>query len=300
MTWPAGDLAPYRLAGRDLSRERHAAIEQLLDRNCQNLANEVQRFYKGYNQTEFSGPSFWRNAYSIELQATFTPWDGELLDLGCLGPELAAFREVRPDATARGLSIEGGVFGIEQSGFCSYPTPRDHSITVWSVDAEHEPFPFADAAFDTVSSFEMFEHLKFGPQNVMREIHRVMKPGGILLITTPNAVSIRSLWAHCKGWHPASHHRYFRNLKYGVVHPFEYRASELSALVAAYGFKILESTAFYRERYVRMADEMASVFDFIKSLGFSPTEAELGEQLLIVAEKAGPIVNEFPPEVFEG
>lgn len=298
--WPTGDLAPYRLAGRDLSRRRHTEIEEILDRNCLNQANGVQRFYWNYNFTEFSGHSFWRNAYSIELQATFTPQDGRLLDLGCLGPELVALRQVRPDIRADGLSIEGGIFGLEEDGFCSYPTPKENSVTVWSVDAERERFPFDDNAFDTVSSFEMLEHLKFGPENVMREIHRVLKQDGIFVVTTPNAASIRSLWAHCKGSHPATHHKYFRDLNYGVVHPFEYRLSELAALVTGYGFEILESTAFYRERYVSMAHEMSRVFDFIKSLGFSPSEADLGEHLLIVARKSGPVVNEYPSEVFEG
>ena len=298
--WPAGELGPFQLAGQALSRERLAAIEDILDCNCRNEGSDLQRFFRNYNYTEFSGPSFWVMAYHIELQAAFMPSQGHILDLGCLGPELVALRQVRPDVRADGLSIEGGIFGLEEIGFCSYPTPQGHSISVCSIDAERDRFPFENNTFDVVSSFEMIEHLKFGPQNFMREIHRVLKENGLLVITTPNAASICSIWKHCKGEHPASHHRYFRDLKYGVVHPFEYRASELAALVKAYGFDILAATAFYKERYVGMAEELSRVADFIESLGFSPSEAELGEQLLIVARKSGPIVDEYPPAIFEG
>jgi SAM-dependent methyltransferase len=46
--------------------------------------------------------------------------------------------------------------------------------------------PFEDACFDTCVSFEVFEHV-FEPQIALAEIRRVLRPGGLLLITTPFA-----------------------------------------------------------------------------------------------------------------
>jgi SAM-dependent methyltransferase len=58
------------------------------------------------------------------------------------------------------------------------------------VDSE-TAFPFADATFDRVQCIEVIEHL-MDPVTTLREINRVLKPGGELFISTPNA----TWWAH--------------------------------------------------------------------------------------------------------
>jgi 2-polyprenyl-3-methyl-5-hydroxy-6-metoxy-1,4-benzoquinol methylase len=53
-----------------------------------------------------------------------------------------------------------------------------------------EQLPFADAVFDKVFSLEVLEHIEAAAApRVLREFHRVLKPGGQLLITTPNYAS---------------------------------------------------------------------------------------------------------------
>ena len=57
------------------------------------------------------------------------------------------------------------------------------------VDVVHDlsmlPYPFADRQFDRVEADHVLEHL---PQifSVMREIHRLLKPGGALIIRVPH------------------------------------------------------------------------------------------------------------------
>jgi ubiquinone/menaquinone biosynthesis C-methylase UbiE len=47
--------------------------------------------------------------------------------------------------------------------------------------------PFADASFDAVVSFETIEHVDGALQEQMlRELRRVLKPGGFLVISSPN------------------------------------------------------------------------------------------------------------------
>ena len=48
------------------------------------------------------------------------------------------------------------------------------------------PLPFADASFDWVITFQVIEHIRRDGEFV-REIHRVLRPGGQLIVTTPNA-----------------------------------------------------------------------------------------------------------------
>jgi len=53
------------------------------------------------------------------------------------------------------------------------------------VNADACALPFGDGAFDLVISSECIEHT-LDPRLALREIHRVTRPGGRLLITVPN------------------------------------------------------------------------------------------------------------------
>ncbi|MCM1150546.1 MAG: class I SAM-dependent methyltransferase [Alistipes sp.] len=47
------------------------------------------------------------------------------------------------------------------------------------------PLPFADGEFDCAISFQVIEHIEKDAEFV-REIHRILRPGGRLILTTPN------------------------------------------------------------------------------------------------------------------
>lgn len=56
----------------------------------------------------------------------------------------------------------------------------------------NEDLPYANEQFDVVVSLEVIEHLE-NPRKFIREVHRITKPGGLILISTPNNESITSL-----------------------------------------------------------------------------------------------------------
>jgi SAM-dependent methyltransferase len=59
-----------------------------------------------------------------------------------------------------------------------------------ACDIEVAPLPFADGTFDAVLMCEVFEHLRINPVRTMHEVHRVVRPGGFLHLTTPNLFSL--------------------------------------------------------------------------------------------------------------
>jgi len=55
----------------------------------------------------------------------------------------------------------------------------------------NSPLPFRDGTFDAVLSIEGIEHLE-NPYLPAREFFRVLRPGGILILSTPNILNLRS------------------------------------------------------------------------------------------------------------
>jgi 2-polyprenyl-3-methyl-5-hydroxy-6-metoxy-1,4-benzoquinol methylase len=66
------------------------------------------------------------------------------------------------------------------------------SAVGWIQADLNSPLPCPDASFDAIISTEVIEHLE-NPRAVFREFSRLLRPGGRLLLTTPNQESIRSL-----------------------------------------------------------------------------------------------------------
>ena len=61
-------------------------------------------------------------------------------------------------------------------------------------NVEVEALPFPDGSFDAVVFNEIFEHLRINPIFTLHEVKRVLKPGGLLLLSTPNLLSVRGIY----------------------------------------------------------------------------------------------------------
>lgn len=64
-------------------------------------------------------------------------------------------------------------------------------ITIAELDFLTKPLPMPDSSVDVITCFHSLEHWHNSPKPLFREINRVLKPGGHLIIATPNAVNLR-------------------------------------------------------------------------------------------------------------
>jgi len=103
---------------------------------------------------------------------------------------------------------------------------------------ERDRLPFDDGSVDGMLLCEVIEHFVMDPMFCLIEINRVLRPGGFIVLSTPNVASWFAVYQALQQRHP------FRWPLYGVnavnrtnsIHAREYLTSEIVLLLEAAGF----------------------------------------------------------------
>lgn len=137
-----------------------------------------------------------------------------VLDVGCgRGEFLHGFK--RAGLLPRGLDI------------VRFPEKYLEDFEVQIANFEQERFPFTDGSFDVVFSKSVIEHLH-NPENFIKECRRVLKPGGRIIVMTPDWQS----------------HRYVFYGDHTHVQP--YVKAGLVRALEMYGFNSAQAELFYQ------------------------------------------------------
>lgn len=142
--------------------------------------------------------------------------------------------------------------GYHVTGVDLDPSPRQAlwdrlGVTVHQTNLEHSALPFPDASFDLLVFSEVIEHLVYSPIPVLREFRRVLKPGGRLLITTPNELYFKSrmraiirmlLWQSLSTKEEFRHQMSLEGDARYTTHSRTYTMGELTWLVEAAGLRV--------------------------------------------------------------
>ena len=160
-------------------------------------------------------------------------------------------------------------------------------------DAEKDRFPYCDEYFSTVLCCELIEHLFADPMHLVSEANRILKPGGHLVLTTPNIGSLRAIAAILQDAHPGFFPAYIRPSDSGFTdarHNREYTPKEIWRLLFDGGFEpvLLETGPFHDEPH----PEVEWVLHLLKQYKLS---ADLrGDGIYAVGRKKGPIRDRYP------
>jgi SAM-dependent methyltransferase len=106
-----------------------------------------------------------------------------------------------------GCGLSQTVWGLSQAGYDAYGV--DYAAdTVRAVkqiapelrveEADVRALPFADAYFDGVWSLGVIEHFPDGFSAIIREMWRVLRPGGYAFVTVPSLSPLRRAKAACR------------------------------------------------------------------------------------------------------
>lgn len=144
---------------------------------------------------------------------------GHLLDVGCgYGFFLNAMKQ-------RGWTVAG----IEIS-----PNGSAHARRRFGVPVYEKPLAdlkFAENSFDVVTLFYVIEHL-LDPIDVLREVWRILKPGGIVLLRWPHTTPIIKLLGRAAAGFDLYHTPY---------HLYDFSVSTIQRLLRQAGFSGIET-----------------------------------------------------------
>jgi len=124
---------------------------------------------------------WWSNRFYATLARRFGKRGGRLLEIGSGMGHLVAQLENSFDT----VGIDLNHWAVEQSKTVVGETALQ--------TASAETLPFADQSFDVVIIKHIVEHLPH-PSKAISEIGRVIAPGGILILSTPNLDSLLRPW----------------------------------------------------------------------------------------------------------
>ncbi|MGV2831691.1 class I SAM-dependent methyltransferase [Myxosarcina sp. GI1(2024)] len=133
-------------------------------------------------------------------------------------------------------------------------------INIVKCNVDNEPLPLQDNYFDAVIFNELFEHLRGNLVFTMQEVYRILKPGGILFLSTPNLkslVGVINFFLRNKSYSCASDlfHEWNKINTIGHMgHVREYTAIEVSEFLSKSGFSI--DCIIYRGSYKNMSKKL--------------------------------------------
>ncbi len=134
------------------------------------------RFFDGWSRFYRAGPIGWqlRRVQRRALERLHLAPGERVLDLGC-GPGDGCALIARAGATAIGLDYSPGMIGQARA---------EPALTGRLTRGDAGHLPFADASFDKLVCTNSFHHY---PHHLaaLREMHRVLKPGGLLGLVDP-------------------------------------------------------------------------------------------------------------------
>jgi glycosyltransferase involved in cell wall biosynthesis/SAM-dependent methyltransferase len=218
--------------------------------------------------------------------------------------EMGAYLQITPALQARlGYGEVRGCYygsaGRVEPRTSTSSEGEQFSCDVALFDAEKDRFSYDDKYFSTVLCCELLEHLTEDPMHMMSEINRILKPGGHLVLTTPNIGSLRAIAAILEGYHPGFFPAYIRAPEDGAEpearHNREYTPKEIVLLLLDSGFEVtlLETGPFRDEP----KPDQAWVRHLLRRYELS--QDLRGDGIYAVGRKTGPVRERYPAWLYQ-
>ena len=257
-------------------------------------------YIASWSPTEASKSYLQTHLTRLEKTLAITPTGGpgdRILEMGSYLQITPALKEKLGYGEVRGCYY--GPAGKSERRVTTSSAGAEFYCDVDLFDAEKDRFPYEDQYFATVLCCELLEHLTTDPMRMLAEINRILKPGGHLVITTPNVASLRAIAAILQGFHPGFFPAYISPQSAGVEpearHNREYAPRELALLLHDSGFEVtLLETGPFREEPKPEHEWVIHLLERYKS-----AQDLRGDGIYAVGRKTGPVRNRYPAWLYQ-
>lgn len=170
-------------------------------------------------------PGEWSIAgYRLDEALRYLPERGRVLEVGCgAGRFLHALRAARPGLELVGMDVSRTALALLER--------RCPEVEIRPI--EGAALPAAEGEFDAALLMDVLEHVD-DPERLVAELHRVLRPGGVLHVHVPCEGDPRSLWR----WLPGQAGERGLKRRFGG-HLQRFRRAGLLALLEQGGFRPL-------------------------------------------------------------
>ncbi|MEC4806491.1 MAG: methyltransferase domain-containing protein [Jaaginema sp. PMC 1079.18] len=178
---------------------------------------------------------------------------------------------------------------VQKVNYQDFTSHQTQAIELKShhFNIESDQFPFPDKQFNVVLFCEIIEHLLMDPVAVLKQIKRILKPQGSLILTTPNVSRLENVVRMITGeniYDPYSGYD-----PYGR-HNREYNKHELYLLLTHLGFEV--QTIFTADVHPHHPNTYASGFK-LKSF-LNHRKEDLGQYIFLRATNTKPAKEKKP------
>jgi SAM-dependent methyltransferase len=143
----------------------------------------------------------------------------DILDVGC------GYGFFLKEMASRGWRMEG--VEISEAGRC-------HAARTWGMEIHSQPLEelgLPESRFDVVTLFYVIEHV-VDPVGLLKEVHRILKPGGLIFLRWPHSTPIV--------WFLGPLSRYL-DLYHTPYHVYDFNPSTMRRLLDRCGFRDIQT-----------------------------------------------------------
>lgn len=194
------------------------------------------------------------------------PFEKRVLDIGCgLGILVNALSTIGAKAEGIDKHILGewGIKGIQELW-----DKKGIKIKVNDFLLE----PYADSSFDVIISEDVFEHLKYTQKEFLNKIYKLLRPGGIMILATPNLTSFLKRAQMLFGKSPYWNLNDFFLNKQPYGHVREFTGSEIRSMAQMSNFEVTNikyCNVYMKKRWFFMPKKYPALLSSIFSSIFS-------------------------------
>lgn len=134
---------------------------------------DFERVYSHYGSYDYLSDITIKRYINILKTFEEARKNGNILDIGC----------GKGQFLMQAKKLGWNPYGIE------YGEENIRNLESLGIEIKTDIVKYPDNCFDVITAFEVLEHL-VDPQNMLDEIRRILRPGGMLYITVPNFGSL--------------------------------------------------------------------------------------------------------------